>query len=242
MKKYILVTASSKGLGLEIAKKLSFDGYNIILTSRSNKNLKQAKSELNQKLKHKLIKINFSKDKLDKKLIEKIKNLNIIAVVHNYGTKIKNDSHPVNSNILLKNINNNFLVSLKINNKLFQNKNDKLKKIIYIGSTASLHAKASPSYTLSKSLINTYVKNSAQYYIEKNISICAVLPGILGHIGSEWERKKDIDAKRYTDTKNSQPLKRFSMPSEIASYISAIMQIDNQLISGSVIKLDANDY
>ena len=71
MKKYILVTASSKGLGLEIAKKLSFDGYNIILTSRSNKNLKQAKSELNQKLKHKLIKINFSKDKLDKRSEER---------------------------------------------------------------------------------------------------------------------------------------------------------------------------
>ncbi len=36
---YILVTASTKGLGLEIAKELSFARYNIILAFRSKKNL-----------------------------------------------------------------------------------------------------------------------------------------------------------------------------------------------------------
>jgi short-subunit dehydrogenase len=41
MSKYILITASSKGLGLEIAKQLSFVGYNIILTSRNKENLKR---------------------------------------------------------------------------------------------------------------------------------------------------------------------------------------------------------
>lgn len=242
MQKYILVTASSKGLGLEIAKRLSFDGYSIILTSRSEKNLRIAHEQLNKKVKHQHIVIDFSKNEIEENLIDKIKDLNIVAIVHNYGIKMENDTHPIDIDILNQTINNNFSISVLINNKLFEKPSREIRKIIYIGSTASLHAKASPSYTLSKSLINSYVKNSSFFYLEKNISICAILPGIMGHKNSEWDKKKNTENQKYLDKQESQPLKRFSMPEEVASYISGIVSIDNFLITGSILKLDANDY
>ena len=240
--KYVLVTASSKGLGFEIAKQLSFNGYNIILTSRSNKNLKKAKKQLNQDIKHKTIQIDFTKDDLEQKLFKKIKKLPIVAIVHNFGLNLPNDTHPINIDILEQSIYTNFIVSLKINNFLYEKLQGDSSKIIYIGSTASLHTKASPSYILSKSLINTYVKNISQTFLNNNILICAVLPGILAHKDSEWDNKKKLQSQKYKDTKEKQPLKRFAIPQDIAPYVVDIIQQKSMMITGSIIKLDANEY
>ncbi|NOQ29635.1 MAG: SDR family NAD(P)-dependent oxidoreductase [Helicobacteraceae bacterium] len=242
MLKYILVTASSRGLGLEIAKELSYAGYNIILTSRSEKNLGIALKQLNSKLKHICIEIDLSTDDVNEKLIKKIEGLNIVSIVHNFGTKLENDCHPIDIDILNQSIYNNFTVSLKINELLYQKLKGDPSKIIYIGSTASLHAKASPSYTLSKSLINTYVKNISSEYLKYNILICAVLPGILGHKGSDWDKKQTIDNNKYKKVKQEQPLGKFSMPNEVSPYIENLINTKNLLITGSIIKLDLGSY
>ncbi len=242
MKQYILVTASSKGLGLEIAKALSFSGYNIILTSRNSENLEAAKNILNTKLQHKSITIDFTKDDIDKKLIQKIKDLNIVSIVHCFGTNLVNDIHPIDIDNLNKGIYNNFTVSLKINNFFYDKLCGDPSKIIYIGSMASLHAKASPIYTLSKSLINTYIKNISAEYLKHNILICAVLPGILGHQGSAWNKKEKTDNIKYIEKKKQQPLERFIQPVEIVSYIVDLINQKSLMFTGSLLKLDANSY
>ncbi len=242
MSKYILITASSRGLGFELAKKLSYSGYNIILTSRSKQNLKKAKKQLNNNLKHKIIKIDFTKDNIVKKLLNKISNFNIVSIIHNFGINCQDDKHPIDIDILQKIIYNNFIVSVKINNYFYNKLNGDPSKIIYIGSTASLHAKASPSYTLSKSLINTYVKNISQEYIKYNILICAILPGILAHKGSIWDKKSKKEPQKYNITKTKQPLKRFLIPKDISSYIVDIINQKSLALTGSIVKLDANDY
>jgi short-subunit dehydrogenase len=242
MEKYILVTASTKGLGFEIARTLSYSGYNIILTSRSKKNLKYAKTFLNPKLKHKIVKIDFTKDDLSKKLVKKIKHLALHSIVHNFGLKLDNDTHPVDVNIFNQSVYNNFTVSIELNNLLNKYLIANPSKIIYIGSTASLHAKASPSYTLSKSLINTYVKNISAEYLKKGIMICAVLPGALGHLGSDIDKKKLTDVKRYNEMKDKQPLGRFGLPKDISPVVVDLIQQKTFIQTGSVIKLDANEY
>lgn len=242
MEKYVLITGSSKGLGLEIAKQLSFTGYNIILTSRSKKNLYHAKEELNPLLKHKVIKIDFTKKFSIDKLIHKIEHLNIKAIVHNFGLNIKNDSHDINRDILFKSIQYNFANSIEINNKLYQKLKGNPSHIIHIGSTASLHAKASPCYTLSKSLINTYVRNISKHYIDHNISICSILPGILAHKNSSWDKKKKTEPLQYKNKKKSQPLGAFSLPKDIAPYVVDIINQKSLMHTGTNIKLDANDY
>jgi len=242
MKRYVLVTASTKGLGLEIAKVLSFSGYNIILTSRSKKNLKHARKSLNPKLKHKIIKVDFTKDNLKKRLVKKIKHLNIHSIIHNFGLKLDNDTHPIDEEILNQSIYNNFTVSVKLNNILEPYLNAKLSKIIHVGSTASLHAKASPAYTLSKSLINVYVKNISSEYLRKNIMICAILPGMLGHFGSDIDKKKSTNNKRYKEIKKKQPLGRLAMPRDLAPIVLDLVNQKSLMQTGMSIKLDANEY
>ncbi len=242
MQKFVLITGASKGLGLEIAKQLSFAGYNIILVSSNKKNLEKAKSTLNSQLVHKIIRIDFTKKNCNKKLFKKIKDYSIEAIVHNFGINLSGDSHNINTDILFKSIQYNFINAIEINNLLYKKLEGNPSKIIHIGSSASLHAKAAPCYTLSKSLINTYVKNISSYYIKQNISICSILPGILAHEGSQWDSKKKTDPLKYKNTKQNQPLGKFPMPEDIAPYIVDLINQKSLMHSGSNIKLDANDY
>jgi len=238
--KYVLITGSSRGLGLQIAIDLSYAGYSIILTGRDKKSLKSAFSKLNPKLAHLIIRVDFIKKEFLKKIVKKIKNQKLYGVVHNYGLNIAHDTHPINIDILNQSIYNNFILSLKINEHFLRD--ESLQKIIYIGSTASLHAKASPSYVISKGMINSYVKNVSHEYVKKGILICAVLPGILAHEGSVWDTKKRLEPQKYNETKKRQALQRFAQPSDISPYIVDIMNQKSLMLSGSILKLDANEY
>lgn len=242
MMKYVLITGSSKGLGFGIAKELSYFGYGIILVSSNDKNLIKAKKKLNPKIKHFSIKANAQSENFVKDIIKQTGGLKIEAIIHNFGKKLKNDKHDINIQVLNKSIEINFTKSIEINNALADKLKGNPSKIIYIGSTASLHAKASPCYALSKSLINVYVKNISKHYADKNILICAILPGIMAHRGSDWNKKKISEPKKYLETKNKQPLRRFLTPREIAKNIAPIVQAENLVLAGSIIKMDANDY
>ena len=235
---YILVTASSSGLGLEIVKELDSLNYKLIVTSRSDDSLAEVEKILNNSENHKFIKVDYENDEELNVFLQNLQNIE--CVVHNLGARIKGDSHPIDEDILKRSINLNFTIANKINNVLVKTK--ELKKIIHIGSVASLHAKASPCYTLSKGLINTYIKNISNEYIKKGIIICGILPGILAHDGSEWEKKKVLEFQKYENAKNSQPLKRFLMPKDIVEYILMLIKIKSMAFSGSMLKLDANDY
>ena len=72
--------------------------------------------------------------------------------------------------------------------------------------------------------------------------ICAVLPGILAHKNSEWDKKKTSQPMRYDEVKGKQPLGRFALPCDIATYIVDIVNQESLMLTGSLIKLDANDY
>jgi short-subunit dehydrogenase len=235
---YVLVTASSGGLGLEIVKQLDSLNYKLIVTSRNDDSLAEVEKSLSNSKNHKFIKVDYENDEELKVFLQNLQNIE--CVVHNLGVKIKGDSHPIDEDILKRSINLNFTIANKINNVLVKTK--ELKKIIHIGSVASLHAKASPCYTLSKGLIDTYVKNISNEYIKKGVIICGVQPGIMAHNGSEWDKKKVLEFQKYENTKNSQPLKRFLMPKDIVEYILMLIEIKSMAFSGSMLKLDANDY
>lgn len=88
MNKYVLITGASSGIGYELAKLFSNDGYNLILVARSLSNLKKVKEELNRSnIDIQILNLDLSKTGECDKLISFIEsnNLCVEVLVNNAG-------------------------------------------------------------------------------------------------------------------------------------------------------------
>lgn len=88
MSKYVLITGASSGIGYELAKLFSNDGYNLILVARSLNNLKKVKEELSTKdIDIRVIDLDLSKAEECDKLISFVEanNLSVEILVNNAG-------------------------------------------------------------------------------------------------------------------------------------------------------------
>lgn len=88
MNKYVLITGASSGIGYELAKLFSDDGYNLILVARSLSNLKKVKEELNRSnIDIQILNLDLSKTGECDKLINFIEsnNLWVEVLVNNAG-------------------------------------------------------------------------------------------------------------------------------------------------------------
>ena len=94
---YALITGASSGIGLEIAKRLASDGYNLILTARRSELLNNLSKEIVDKFGVKVSSI--SKDLSNENAPKEIydfcssNNLNVSILVNNAGYGIKTSFH-----------------------------------------------------------------------------------------------------------------------------------------------------
>ena len=239
--KTVLVTGSSRGLGLAIAQDLSYKGFSVILNSRNEKNLQKAFETLNNEIKHYCFCCDLTKENSfnDLDTFLKQNNLHVDGVVHNLGGKVANDTQPLHVKTLASSMRLNLESSIEINNYLIPRfiKNGG-GKIVHIGSSSGQSGNASPAYAISKGALNTYVKNSARYYAKDGVCICAVVPAIIEHEGSEWQKKSINEPEKYKNRKKSMPLGRFAKPNEISPFVSSIFLIDSMQVTGSIINLE----
>ena len=236
--KYILITGSSRGLGLEIAKQLEDSNTSLIITGRNNLTLQNASKELSYSKNHIFLQIDFEKELY--KLIDLINNQQIFlnGIIHNLGVKLPSDSHPIDMKILDKTLKLNLYTAIEINSSFIKNVLSSYCKIIHIGSNIGENGNSSPAYSISKGALNTYIKNIARYYAMDNISICAVLPGAMDHDGSDWSIKKIEKFSRYEEVKNSLPLGKYCSTKDVATFVKKIYNLDIDLINGSLFKID----
>jgi short-subunit dehydrogenase len=236
----IFITGSSKGLGRQIAIDVSHAGFNIILNSRNKNNFTDIFESINQNIKVFIFEYDLTKKEVIEDLNEFLKkhNLSVTHIIHNLGGKVSKDFHPLNLEVLRNSIRLNLEISIEINNylipKMIENKKG---KIIHISSLSSIDGNASPAYSISKGALNTYIKNIARFYAKYNIMICGVIPPILEHFGSEWSNKKITEKEKYENKKETMPLKRFALPTEISPYIVALCHIDSMQSTGAIINL-----
>lgn len=236
--KYVFITGSSKGLGFEIAAEFAKIGYKVILHGRD-------KTRLNQKValldgNNHLV---FAQDYLDDNAINNTKEFFISQkivpniIIHSLGAKLENDSHPIDPIILQKTLKLNLQSAIEINNLFMPYLEQNRGYIVHIGSLAGIDANASPCYSIAKAALHTYIKNSARFYAKKGVTIFGIIPGVLGHKGSDWDKKRVSEPAKYEDRIKKTLLNRFLDPNEIAKYVVALIGVNNSAIAGSLVEL-----
>ena len=244
MSKKVLVTGSSRGIGLEIGKYFAQENWQVCFTSRDRNDLENLKKSF--KHDSNLFEVaDFTKPDNIKNLFDKIKmkwdSLDAIIINVGSGSGQKSISSTFSNNLKIFELNfyTAYLSSIILSPLMYKSSNSSL---IFIGSIAANTNVESPlNYAMAKKSLENLSKYSSLLFKEFKINVNCVH---LGHVLTEhgfWENKKKTDEDFYNKILKTKTLTgKLLNPMEVAKFVYNLSQESiNQTISGSTLILDS---
>ena len=237
MRKIIIVTGASKGIGREIAKGLAIKG-NIVIANynKSENKIIELKKELEEKdIKIDTFKADVSKREEAKKLvqfaIEKYGKIDVL--INNAGiSQIKEFTQITDNdwnNMINTNLNSVFYMSQETCKNMIHNKKGCIINISSIwgitGASCEVH------YSVSKAGVDALTKALAKELGPSNIRVNSVAPGIINTEMNSHLSKKEIEK-----LKEEIPLEKIGRTQDIEKCIEWL--IEDEYTTGQVISIN----
>lgn len=215
MKKNILITGTSKGIGSAIKNELSNSNFNCICPIREELDINNSDSIENY----------FNK-----------LNIEIHGLVNNAGINVLGNIESLNDEDIQNMLNINLIAPLKLIQHVVKNMRlSNYGKIVNISSIWGVRSKEFRTlYSMTKFGINGMTKSLARELGEYNILINSIAPG---YVNTEMT-KKNVPFEEQIKIKENIPLKRFAEPEEIAKLVSFLISENNSYITGQTIIID----
>ena len=239
-KKNIIVTGSSRGLGLAIAKKLIAQNHNVVLNGRKRHPL------LKLKQKNKAINYivgDFSNPFQSDKLIKNARKIlgKIDVLICNIGESKSCLPNQEYYNEWKKMFHQNFFSAT---NAIESSKKDLIKSkgsIIIISSICGNEfIKGAPiTYSTAKAALNFYAKSLSHYLGQKSVNVNVISPGNLLFSGSTWENKIKKNKNKVNKLiKETVPVNTFGTLDDITQLVNYLVSSKSKFINGSIFTVD----
>ncbi|MAV95495.1 MAG: oxidoreductase [Euryarchaeota archaeon] len=238
--KTALISGSSKGIGLSIAKCLFDEGCNVVLNSRNSNTIQKISKKMGNRSSY------FSADVTK---ISQCRNLvnHTIKIFGGLDILICNvgdgkSSKPGNEKP--SDWQKMFDVNLNSSINLITESLPSLKKtsgsIVCISSIAGIETTDAPiPYSIAKSALNSYVKNSSKPLAKFGVRINAIAPGNILFKGSIWEKKLQKNKIKVLDMISKKvAMNRFGTPDEIASLTAVLASPLASFVTGNIMVAD----
>jgi 3-oxoacyl-[acyl-carrier protein] reductase len=229
----VLVTGSSKGIGLSIARKFKKENWAVIQNSR------------NEISKDSLIGDTFIFADVTKSdevisLMKQIKDTygHLDAIVCNVGSGKNIDSSNSQDrwDYFIKV--NLFSATNIVDHALPLLKNSSVTVISSICGDSVIDG-APVEYSTAKAALNQYIKVMAKKYAEKEIRFNSVSPGNVIFDGSQWEEKLKSDEKNTNNyIKQNVPMGKFIEPQDVAEMVYYLSSKNSRFITGQNFVID----
>lgn len=240
MRKTVLITGGTRGIGKATAIKFAEKNYNIIINYFKNDKIANELKEYietNFQVDVLLVKADVSKEEevkiLVKKVLEKFNKIDVL--VNNAGIIIDKDFKDKNVTdfelILNINLIGTFLVSKYIGDNM---KKQKHGRIINVSSTNGINSYCPTTidYDASKAGVISLTKNLAVEF-SPYINVNSVAPGWV-----DTDMNKDLPLDLLDYERERILLKRFASPKEIANVIYFLASDEASYINGETIVID----
>ncbi|HBF36351.1 MAG TPA: polyketide synthase [Firmicutes bacterium] len=243
--KRVLITGSSRGIGLAISEAFLEEGARVTLTSRHQSDLDQLKNTLSQRFVQSSIlalACEFTDIERIRKLKEQInltwKGLDILII--NLGSG-KSVSEPIPSIENFERIFQvNFDSAINTSREFYSLIKESRGSILFIASIAGVEVTGAPTdYSVAKSALIAYSKNLARKAARDGVRVNCIAPGNIYFDGGTWEEKVKADPERIQRLiETTVPLHRFGKPEEIAAAVAFLASERSSFTTGACLIID----
>ena len=233
MAKTVLITGASRGIGAEIAKSFAKDGCRVVINYLNSE--EQAKEVANEVVNlggtPLLVKADVSKSEQAKFLVEQtvkvFGNIDVLvcnAGVCEYGLLIDTPESSIDK-VIDVNLKGTIFVCKFASEYMMRNMSG---KIINISSIWGVSGASNESvYSASKAGIIGFTKALAKELEFSNISVNAVIPGVI-----RTDMVKDFSDSELEEVAKTTKLKKIGLPKDVAKVVEYIVSDNANNISG----------
>lgn len=242
MKRTVLVTGSSKGIGAACIKKFASNSYDVVITYKDDlESAKKVEEEISKYgVKSLLVKCDLASEEDINNLIDSVINTfgTIDVLVNNVGIEESSDFFDKNkesfARIFNVNVFGTFLLTKKIVEIMLKNKTGKIINISSNNSTTAGDINTL-EYDMSKASINAFTKDLSK--LSPYINVNAVLPGWV--LTEKVDKlNKSLDGKLVEEESKKISIKRFATPEDIANTVYFLATEEANYINGELITID----
>ncbi len=228
-KKNVLIVGGTSGIGNQTAKYLVAQGYDVIISGRTQL--------ISDDLKY--LYLDVCDEKSVQELFLNIRSLDAIVYAAGITTKQKNINEfdkDIFNNIMDVNV-SGLLLCLKYSYKFLK---ESKGKVVVVNSLASRTYSqfSGVEYTISKSALNGLVKQLAVEFAKDGVLINSVLPSMT----ATPMLVKNVDKKLLESIEAQIPLGRIADPLEIAKAIEFLLSENNTYMTGSGLDINGGLY
>ena len=233
MSKIVLVTGASRGIGLEVAKHFSKEGYKVIGTSRGDFNL----GELIGDDSAISVQLDLMSKQSIKNLFADLKSQDLLpsVLVNNAGItkdqlfmRMKDEDW---DDVIETNLNGLFRVTKAFIKPMVKNK---FGRVINISSVAGLMGNSGQvNYSSSKSAMVGFSRSLAKELGSRNITSNVVAPGFI-----ETDMTTFLNDDEKAVVSKNIPMKRFGSVEDVARCIVFLASDEANYITGQTISVD----
>lgn len=236
MKKYVLITGGTKGIGKSVACCLAQAGYHPVLTYASDGVTAENTSQELKKLYGVDVHL-LQADSSSQLSIDMIYNyltdkaVRLDAVVFNAGMTCRDSFEDMKAedweNVFYANVHFPVFLLQRIIGQINAG-----GSVVFTGSSMGIYPHSvSLVYGVTKSAVHALVKNLVKFLVPYKIRVNGIAPGF---VDTEWQKTKPAEIRRNIENKIS--LGRFCEPEELAQVYK--MVIENGYLNGEVIAVD----
>jgi 3-oxoacyl-[acyl-carrier protein] reductase len=236
--KVALVTASTRGIGLAIARALAAEGARVAVNARNQNDVERVAADLGG---FGVVADLLTEGGCLRAFDEVSARLGPISIlVNNLGLRAGSSWADTGAEEMQTAIGGNLLPAVRLSKLALPDmERQGWGRIVVISSVFGREWGGAPAYNAAKAAENSFVTTLGREVAARGVTVNAICPGSILFEGGGWWRRREADPEGIADfVRREMPLGRFGTVEEVAAAVTFICSEPASLVNAAVVAVD----